>query len=109
MSETYDKALQGVKKYTDTVDEALLKVLAKNYAIVMTKKDTAAVACSDPAELTTVKNNFLKKKLGMAGDEAAMDAVIKEVCKDMSATRMKSRIVFYYLLTKKLGKESVFV
>ena len=66
MSDTYDKALEGVKKYTASVDEALLKVLAKNYAITMTQKDTASVACSDNAELETVRDNFVKKKLGVA-------------------------------------------
>lgn len=107
MSETYDNALAGVQKFTSNVDEALLKVLAKNYAITQANADTASVACSDKTELETVVNNFAVKKLGMDAG-AAMDAV-KGVCDDMSAARMKNRIVFYYLLTKKVGKESAFV
>lgn len=106
MSQVFDKALEAVKQYGGNVDEALLQVLAKKYAITQNKADTANVACSDKSELETVAKNFADKKLGVTGDEA-MDA-IKAVCEDMSRSRMKNRIVFYYLLTKKLGKESVF-
>ena len=106
MSETFDKALEAVKSYGNDVDETLLNVLAKNYAITQNNADTANVACSDPAELETVAKNFAQKKLGVDGDEA-MDA-IKAVCEQMSSSRMKNRIVFYYLLTRKLGKASAF-
>lgn len=104
---TYDTALEGVKKFTSEVDEALLKVMAKNYAITQANKDAASVACSDNAELETVVKNFGVKKLGMDADEAM--AAVKAVCEDMSSARIKNRIVFYYLMTKKVGKESVFV
>ena len=107
MSETFDKAKAEALKFTDSVDEALLQVLAKNYAITQAQKDTSTVACSDNSELKTVHDNFAKKKLGVEGD-AAMDA-IQAVCEQMSASRAKNRIVFYYLLTKQLGKESAFV
>jgi len=104
---TYDKALAGVQQHSNIVDEALLKVLAKNYAITQTNPDAASVACSDSSELDTVVNNFAVKKLGMQKD-AAIDAV-KGVCEEMASSKQKNRIVFYYLLTKKVGKESVFV
>lgn len=103
---TFDTALEGVKKFTDNVDEALLKVLARNYAITQANKDTATVACSDKSEVETVINNFAIKKLGVDADTAA--GAVKAVCDDMSSSRQKNRIVFYYLLTKKLGKESAF-
>ena len=108
-NDIYTKALADIKKYTDNVDDALVQALSKNYAIVMRKKDTASVACTDPAELDRVRTNFLKKKLGLTDDDAKLDKAIKEVCDEMSATRIKSRITFYYLLAKKYGKESVFV
>lgn len=107
MSESYEKALAETAKFTNNVDEALLKVLAKNYAITQANPDTANVACSDSKELDTVRENFAKKKLGVEGDQAA--AAIRAVCEDMASARMKNRIVFYYLLTKKLGRESAFV
>lgn len=103
----YETALEGVKKFTDNVDEDLLKVLAKNYAITQANKDAASVACSDKSELETVVNNFAIKKLGMDADSGM--AAVQGVCEDMSSARMKNRIVFYYLLTKKTGKESAFV
>lgn len=103
---TFDTALEGVRKFTDDVDEALLKVLAKNYAITQAKKDTATVACSDKSEVKTVIANFGVKKLGVDAEAAA--AAVKAVCEDMSSSRQKNRIVFYYLMVKKLGKEAVF-
>lgn len=72
------------------------------------KKDAETVSCSDSSELETVKKNFLGKKLGLS-DDAAMDAAIKKVCEAMgSSNRNKYRALFYALLAKEFGKESVY-
>ena len=72
-------------------------------------KDASSVACSQEAELETVKNNFLKKKLGLTNDDAELDAAIKEVCEELgSSNRNKQRVHFYALLTMKFKKESVY-
>ncbi len=109
MSDVFEKGLADIKKYDSNPDEALVKALAKNYALVMGNKDASSVACSDPAEKATVRDNFLKKKLGLSMDDSDLDAAVEEACKTMSGDRMKSRLTMYYLLTKKFGKESVFV
>ena len=70
--------------------------------------DAATVSGSDESELATVKNNFIKKKLGVKSDadaDKALAAVIEQYGK---SNRNKYRAVVYYLLTKKLGKESIY-
>jgi len=72
-------------------------------------KDAETVSCSDSSELDRVRENFLKKKLGLTDDDAALDGAIKEVCEKMgSSNRNKYRALFYALLAKKFGKESVY-
>ena len=71
--------------------------------------DSETVACSDSTELNTVKKNFLQNKLGIDADEATLDAAIKEVCEAMGTSNThKYRAIFYALLTKKFGKESLY-
>ncbi len=70
--------------------------------------DAATVSGSDESELATVKNNFIKKKLGVKSEadaDKALDAVMEQYGK---SNRNKYRAVVYYLLTKKLGKESIY-
>jgi hypothetical protein len=81
--------------------------MSKSYALVMSKPDTRYVACSDPAEIERVRDNFLKKKLGLtAGD---LEGSIKAICEHMKADRTKSRLTFYYLLAEHHGKLDLFV
>lgn len=70
--------------------------------------DAATVSGSDKSELATVKNSFLIKKLGLkdgAKLDKGIDAVIEQYGR---SNRNKYRVVVYYLLTKKFGKESVY-
>jgi hypothetical protein len=102
-----ESAVADVKKYDSGADEALITAVFKGLGPAVHNKDASLVSCSDPAELDTVKKNFLIKKLGMT-DGPELDAAIKEVCETLKETRQKSRVTFYYLLTKKFGKESVY-
>jgi hypothetical protein len=71
-------------------------------------KDSETVSCSDSSELETVKKNFLIKKLGLE-DSDTLDAAIKSVCEKMgSSNRNKYRALFYALLAKEFGKESIY-
>ncbi len=73
------------------------------------KKDSESVACGQAKELETVKNNFLKKKLGLTNDDVELDAAIKEVCEQLgSSNKSKKRVHFYALLAMKFNKESVY-
>lgn len=70
--------------------------------------DASTVSGSDKAELATVKNNFLIKKLGLSEGpklDEAIDSVIEKYGK---SNRNKYRAVVYYLLTKHFGKEEIY-
>ena len=70
--------------------------------------DSATVAGTQKAELDTVKNNFLIKKLGLADGpnlDAAIDAVMEKYGR---SNRNKYRVVIYYLLTVHFKKESIY-
>ena len=70
--------------------------------------DASTVASSQAAELETVKNNFLIKKLGLA-DSPKLDEAIASVIETYGKSeRNKYRAVVYYMLTKHFGKESVY-
>ena len=60
------------------------------------------------AELETVKNNFLIKKLGLEDGPKLTEAIDKVIADYGSANRNKYRAVVYYLLTKHFGKEAVY-
>lgn len=71
--------------------------------------DSETVACSDSSELETIKKNFLKNKLGITDEDATLDAAIKKVCETMgTSNRHKYRPLFYALLAKEFGKESMY-
>ena len=70
--------------------------------------DSSTVSGSDESELSTVKNNFLIKKLGLKNGpdlDKGIDAVMEKYGK---SNRNKYRAVVYYLLTKHFGKESAY-
>jgi len=100
--------LADVKKFAKKpVNEPAFAGMSKAYALVMSKPDTRYVACTDPAELDRVRENFLKKKLGLkTGD---LDGAVKAVCEAMKADKTKSRLTFYYLLAEHFGKLDLFV
>ena len=69
--------------------------------------DASTIAASQASELETVKEKFLMKTHGVT-DEAAADKAIQEVCEQYKGARNKMRVVFYYILTKKLGLEKAY-
>lgn len=70
--------------------------------------DASTVAGSQKAELETVKNNFLMKKLGLADGPELMAAIDEVLTTYGKSNRSKYRAVVYYMLAKKFGKESIY-
>ena len=70
--------------------------------------DAQTVAASQDSEIETVKKNFLIKKLGLADGPELMEGINKAIETYGSSERNKYRAVFYYMLTKHFGKESVY-
>jgi len=108
----FDDCMADYKGLFDKIgvsyDEGLLTKVAKGLGPSIYNKDSSTVAASDKSELDRVKANFLVKKLGMT-DGPDLDAALKDVIGQIgSSEKNKYRAVVYYLLTKKLGKESVY-
>lgn len=104
MSETSREYANDVAKYTSNVDQAAVDGIARYCGIALHRRDSSFVAASDPGERKTVRENFLKRKLGLTEDDAVLDASIKEVAEKMKAAHDKHRVTFYYLLAEKYGK-----
>jgi hypothetical protein len=97
-----------VKIYRPDADDAAISGLLDTYRLVMSNRDSAYVAFSDPTEVETVKTNFLKKKLGLTESDEVLDAALAEVGETLKGDRTKSRITVYYLLAEKFGKLGLF-
>ncbi|PHI18787.1 hypothetical protein CEQ90_16160 [Lewinellaceae bacterium SD302] len=98
--EAYKKSLAEADK---NPDNDLLHKVAKGLGPSIYNNDANKVACSDKAEVERLVQNYAVKKLGASQEEGEKAAA--EVCKEYNV-RAKHRAVFYYLLCKKLGKES---
>lgn len=108
----FDEKVELYQKFMNeknlSFDTDLLKAVTKGLGPSIYKKDAETVSGTDPKELETVKKNFLIKKLGLS-DSPKLDEAINEVVEQIGKSeRNKYRAVFYYLLAKKFGKESVY-
>lgn len=96
-------ALSQLEQAGETdIDDDLLSKLTNNMRVLMNNKDALHVAASDPKELETVRKNFVVKKLEVE-DVDKGNAAIKKVAEKLSASRMKNRAAFYYLVQKELA------
>ena len=91
-----------------TADMDFLRKVTIGCGPAIYNRDASTVSASDEAELATVKNNFLIKKLGLK-DGPALDEAINAVMDQYGrSTKSKYRAVVYYLLAKHFNKESVY-
>lgn len=70
--------------------------------------DASTVSGTDPAELETVKNNYLIKKLGLSDGPELDSAIASVIEKYGKSNPNKYRAVVYYMLCSHFGKESVY-
>lgn len=89
-------------------DADLLKKVAKGLGPSIYNKDASLVSAGDQAELDRVKNNFLVKKLGLKDSDDLMTAINDVIETYGRSNPNKYRVVVYYLLVKKFGKESIY-
>lgn len=90
------------------VDHDLLTKVTVGLGPSIYNEDASTVASSDPAELETVKKNYLIKKLGLADGPKLDEAIDKVVDILGKSNRNKYRACVYYLLCKEFGKESIY-
>jgi len=90
------------------LDSESIAAVTKGLGPSIYNKDAQSVSCGDSSELETVQKNFLIKKLGLE-DSDKLDDAIKAVCQKMgTSNRNKYRALFYALLAKEFGKESIY-
>ncbi|MEJ5997917.1 DUF2853 family protein [Corynebacterium sp. H130] len=100
--------IEDVKKYAPKADDAVLESMLKTYRLTLSNADAAYVSFSDEEELKTVRENFLKKKLGLTESDEKLDEAIKAVGEKMKDGSKNGRLAVYYLLAEKFGKLGVF-
>jgi hypothetical protein len=98
------KYLDDIKRYQPDVNEKAVGSIVKHLGIALKSADASLVSCSSKDELTRVRESWLKKKLALTDDDAALDKAIAEVCATMKGDAKKNRVTFYYLLAEKYGK-----
>lgn len=91
------------------IDGPLLAAIGKSLGPSLYNRDALLVAAGQKSELETIKKNYLIKKLGCPDGPALDKAIAKAITKIGKSRRNKMRPVFYYLLVKELGKESVYI
>ncbi len=95
-------------KMGETADMDLLTKVTIGCGPAIYNADASTVSGSDEAELATVKNNFLIKKLGCSESEDLDGAIASVMEKYGKSNPRKYRAVVYYMLAKHFGKESVY-
>lgn len=93
-----------VKRFVANPDANAVAAIKRYVGIGLQNKDSALVACSDAAERKRIVDGFMKKKLALTGDDAALDKTVQEICQQMKADKEKLRVTFCYLLAEKCGK-----
>ncbi len=102
MAQQQDWAVD-VRRYDPDADQGVIDSIIKYCGIALHNQDGQLVAYKDPAELDLVRNNYLKKHLGLTQSDAALDAGIAAVGERMKGVSFKNRVTVYYLLAHHFG------
>lgn len=100
--------LADVRKYAANADENVVAAIVKYCGISLRDRDSSLVAMSDGNERALVRENYLKKKLGLTNPDADLDDAIMAVAQVMKADRTKNRVTVYYLLADHFGLLGLF-
>lgn len=97
-----------VKKYAPQADAKAIAGIVRYCGIALQNKDSSLVSFSDKDEIARVRENFLKKKLGLTSSDADLDKAVGAVAATMKDDRTKNRVTVYYLLADRFGKLATF-
>ncbi|MGC1470656.1 MAG: DUF2853 family protein, partial [Sphingorhabdus sp.] len=100
--------LADVRKYVADADETVVKAIVRYCGIALQNRDSSLVAFSDSKETDRVRENFLKKKLGLTDGDDVLDSAIAAVGQRMKEDRTKNRVTVYYLLAEHFGLLNTF-
>jgi hypothetical protein len=98
-----------VQKYAATADPDHVGGIVRYCGIALRKRDSALVSFSSAEETARVRDNFLKKKLGLTEPDSVLDAAIAAVGERMKGDRSKNRVTVYYLLADHFGRLDDFI
>ncbi len=105
--EKYTRDLR--EKFGITPDPELLEKVTHGLGPSIYNRDSSTVSGTDIKELERVKHNFLMKKLGLQEGPELMEAINDIMDQYGTSVRTKYRTVVYYLLTKKFGREAIYL
>ncbi len=104
MADDAQKYIDDIKKYTSKVNEEAVAGIVRHCGIALRNRNSSLVAGTDPDELKTVRESWLKKKLALTESDADLDKAIHAVMEKMKADRAKGRVTVYYLLAEHFKK-----
>ncbi len=97
------------KKLNLGLSDDYIAKISKSLGPAIYRADTEIVACGDKSELDRIRNNYLKKKLGLEDANDKLDEMIQRVCKKLgTSNRRKFRSLFYGLLAIEANKEDIY-
>jgi len=108
LDDAIDSAQKQMKKQAIPCNQDLLRAIAKSIGPSLYNRDSKLIAARDPKEIDTIKKNFIAKKLGEKDEKKQDAAIAHAIDKIGPSNRAKLRSVFYYLIVKKLKKESLY-
>lgn len=91
-----------VKKYDAGASDETIDKIVKYLGIALRNRDSSLVSCSDPSETARVVEKWCVAKLGVSAADG--EKAVESVCAAMKGDNSKSRVTFYYLCAKELGK-----
>ncbi|WP_448578465.1 DUF2853 family protein [Thermaurantiacus sp.] len=97
-----------VRRYAPDADDSVIQAIVRHLGIALRTRDASLVSFTDPSELETVRESWLKKKLGLTDPDDVLDAAIARVGERMKDDTTKNRVTVYYLLAEMFGKLGLF-
>lgn len=97
-----------VRKYVPNADSKVIDAIVRYCGIALQNRDSSLVSFTDATEVGRVRENFLKKKLGLTQSDADLNDAIADVGDRMKGDPTRNRVTVYYLLAQHFRKLSVF-
>ncbi|UZO79523.1 DUF2853 family protein [Aquimarina sp. ERC-38] len=95
-------------KFSEEPDMDLLTKVVIGCGPAIYGKDASTVSGGNEKEMETVKNNFIKKKLGITDESKVNEALDSVMDAYGKSNKNRYRAVVYYMLTKHFGKEEIY-
>lgn len=97
-----------VRRYAPDADQRVIDAIIRHCGIALQRRESSLVSFTEPTELATVRESYLKKKLGLTLPDSELDAGIARVGERMRGDSTRNRATVYYLLAEHFRKLSAF-